>query len=270
MSISDWVDSVIPSATAEVRGALTAAFLESTIMTRADLLEYREDLLADANSNLNEILDKVSALAKIPRARVVKAVEALSSSPPQGAGGGVGGEAVEDRVVKVEAMCSWIGQNVPGINAATRMTYASSFYDHNAAIVERVAKKNKEWFVNTCGVDEEDAGDILRALASLASQSSGDRLAAGGGAAAARVVIERKVAEAPRRPRLELFESTWGEEYGTPPSGLGKELYDAANSNDIDALAPICMQWAGNKEVIDWCGEWDYEVQSDKHTHTHG
>ena len=111
------------------------------------------------------------------------------------------------------ALCTWLNERVPAVNTSTRTTYASAFYDHNAATIERVAKKNKEWLVSTSGVDEEDADDILAALASKSSSSGigdGDATAAAAAAAAADAPppppqVNAATVAAASRPQLVLF-----------------------------------------------------------------
>jgi len=85
-------------------------------------------------------------------------------------GGGGGGGFVrradeqQQRTEKIEALCFWLHEQVPDFNASATKSYATAFYNNNATTVERLAKKNKEWFVERCGVDADDASDILEAL----------------------------------------------------------------------------------------------------------
>ena len=36
------------------------------------------------------------------------------------------------------------------------------------------------------------------------------------------------------------------------PDGVAKAIWDTADTNDITVLTPLCEQWAGNTQAIDW------------------
>jgi len=57
-----------------------------------------------------------------------------------------------------------LNERFPDFNASAATRYATAFDNNNATTVERLAKKNKERFVERCCVDADDANDILEAL----------------------------------------------------------------------------------------------------------
>jgi len=126
-----------------------------------------------------------------------------------------------------------------------------------------VAKKNKEWLVNTCGVDEEDADDILEALAAKNSSSGGGgggELEASTAAAQAaqaalereRLLLQQQQQQAAQAAQAAQAEAEAAARRSRPvPAGVANAIWYAADNNDIAALIPLCEQWAGNTQAID-------------------
>jgi len=97
-SIEEWVNTIIPTVALDVRAALSSAFTEESITTSADLTKYCDILLADGQSNLNDILGQVPALKPIRSVLIIDAIKAVSThSPPPPPVDGV--SARKDKVV---------------------------------------------------------------------------------------------------------------------------------------------------------------------------